>query len=122
MRQILVVLAILLMVPIQLASACELTEEYKALRVEIYNDARGAYTACKDSVSQYWFWKAVADCESQELGTNVAGGCAHIAGYEVGSTAMENREHCAILEPSADQIVDMLHAVARDRDVPKCVE
>ena len=102
------------------ACACNLTDEYKSLRFEVYQDARQEYENCSNSVSNFYYWKAVAECEASGSGGSVKGGCAHTAGYKMGVDLEEKHKHCEVLKPSIDEVKALFSEVVKEKDIKKC--
>ena len=113
MIRILIVLLIFICTSNIKLSACELTEEYKALRKDIYREAYQAYEGCIKSVSNFYYWKEVSNCMADGLDDSVKGGCAHIAGYKMGKNLENKGKHCEVLKPSVDDIKLMFKEMVR---------
>jgi len=103
------------------AHACELTPEYKDLRNEAWKEIHSPYESCKKSSRSYFFYKAVAKCMEKGGGQNVAGGCFHIVGYQKTHDPAD-LEHCEIMKPSDEQIIEYFQELVKDRGVQKCVK
>ena len=104
-----------------LVADCGVTPEYGELRTEVYRMARESYEQCRKAVSADRYWRAYTECESENRGEKVGGGCAHVAGI----TSLPHVDepdpaaHCEILKPSQADIQAILEEHARERNITK---
>ena len=99
--------------------ACELSKEYKELRTQIARDARYPYQECIDSVGRMYYWKEVARCEA-DGGSEVGGGCQHVAGRTVPKIPDSETKHCEILKVSWEEIEKYFNQYVEEKNITKC--
>ena len=112
-------LLLALFVPL-LASACDLTEEYKEARIEIFKNSRYGYDACMNSVNSVYYWKEVAKCE-EAGGSEVGGGCQHVAGGRYYEVPEAEKEHCKVLKVSWVEVAKYLEEYVKEMSIRKCI-
>jgi len=112
-------IASLLAMPNLAGATCDLTEEYKNLRLATYKALREPFNQCRNSVEQWHYWKAFSKCEHQKAGEHVGGGCAHIAGLKV-STSRNDYNHCEVLRPTDREFTEALDEEASSKGISQC--
>ncbi len=101
--------------------ACELTPEYKSLRLEVSKQMQQDYNACVDSTKQYFYYKAVAKCLEEKPDEHVERRCDHPVSLDNTNTEKE-LEHCRIFKPTNKQLQESLQAIAKAKAVVKCLD
>lgn len=102
------------------AETCVLTEEYKDLRMEAYDAYRKPYRACINSMSDAYYWKAVAHCITEGKGEHVGGGCGHLVSYGQYPSEDVDTSHCEAFKYSMDDVRNYFDAQVENRGVQKC--
>jgi hypothetical protein len=86
--------------PVSLLNA----SDYQSLQSEVRNEMQQAYNDCIENEAQEQYQMALAECQSQGLGSNISGGCETLAATK----SLEYEEmvdyDCNSLKPSAEQI------------------
>jgi hypothetical protein len=101
-------------------NACELTEEYKEVRNEVAKWARYEYQECNSSVSEFYYWKAVAKCKEEGNGENIGGGCQHVAAHTPSDAPRSAYTHCEVLKVSIDEAKMKLAEYVDHGKIKKC--
>ena len=102
-------------------NSCDLTDEYKILRLKVYRDAKETYESCRNSVSQYFYGRGVTECESEGGSSKVKGGCYHTAGYTMGVDLEKKHKHCEILKPDIEQTKEFFKELVIEKKIRMCV-
>ncbi len=103
---------------------CELTDEYKALRIEVGKTIFGddnSYKQCINSAHKNEYWKAISICENKGDGKNIGGGCAHLVSNGK-YTKKSDISHCKIFhfEPTPELAIKLMAEETEYKKIPKC--
>ena len=101
------------------AHACELTEQFVEIRAEAFRDIRSAFRSCYDSVSNYLYWEAYAECVEAEGSIFVGSRCAH-ALHRKEPLPESHFLHCEVLRPTEQQAEEYLANLMAEREISRC--
>jgi len=90
-----------LIIPI-IASAQELSEDYKVERKQVYRDLNAAYKECLKKETEYASNLAIQDCKKSGEGKVVGGGCKHVAGHKLNYYLKNIDFDCERLKPTKE--------------------
>ena len=104
------------------ASACELTDEYKAARNEITKSARESFNQCKASVSQAHNWYAFTQCIGQRDYKKIGGTCSRIIGHNQKKykRLSIDSSHCNVLQATSNEVKVFLEEHIKEKGITKC--
>jgi hypothetical protein len=101
-------------------NACELTDEYTKARNEVTKWARYEYQECNSSVSEFYYWQAVAKCKEEGRGENIGGGCQHVAAHTPLNAPPSAYTHCEALKVSIEEAKAKLSEYVVREKIKKC--
>ena len=101
------------------ANSCELSEEFIELRSEAFRDIRSAFNSCYDSVGNYQYWVAYAECIEAEGSIYVGSRCAH-ALHRKEPLPESLFQHCEVLRPTEEQAKDYLAELMAEHGIERC--
>ena len=99
---------------------CELSEEYKKRRFEIFNLARSNYKECINSVSEYLYWQAVTQCKIQQE-DETRDDCLHVAGRHK-MVDLERYNDCDVLIPDMEEVKALFNQIVIEEDLTMCLD
>ena len=101
------------------ANSCELTEEYKAARIEAYRTMHSSYSACRKSSRSAAYWRNYVNCIEQH-GENTGTYCKHV-NLRKKENPKDATKHCEILNPTAGEVFKYFQEVINEKRITKCV-
>ena len=102
------------------ANACKYSDEYKDAIMKARKWARYESEQCGLSVSEYYYWKLVAECKERGEAKNIMGGCQHWASNKTISDPEAAFAHCKILEISKKEFDEKLEQYVAENKIQKC--
>ena len=100
---------------------CALSDEYKELRIEVWNRLNQDREECRSAVSADRYWRAAATCVEAGAGEGIGGGCIHIAMLAVSKREdeLDPAAHCEVFAPSTEELQSTLEVLMEERNITK---
>ena len=104
---------------------CELTDEYKAARSQAYSYVKGSdspYYKCHYTMSEAYFWKAVAKCVSENKKQNIGSDCSRLVSSGQYPVEEADTLHCEVFKPAnpKEEFLEMLDYLVSVKNIKKC--
>ena len=105
------------------SESCELTNEYKEARKNIYfavKKIHDSYNQCRSAIQSAYYWEAVAACAKEGLGKNIGGGCGHLVSNGDYPMEQADKSHCDIFKVSREVEKKYKQELFNQLTVAKC--